>query len=259
MRSIALFLLLFALPHAAQAFPDGEKKIASLQRQLSALPLGERIARWAEEFVGTPYDPDPDGEYVTRRVVVADRRVDCMYHVFRSVELAMSENPEGARRMALTLRFITRGRIEDRKVANYEERFRYALDMLQSGKWGKEITAELAPVTEMPGARGLDRIEVIPRENVPLALPGLRSGDIVFFIKDPGKRVAGEAVGHLGIIKREGAKTYLIHASGRKNKGGRVRKVPLLPYVRSMPFVGIKVSRFSEGVSEGRRVPARPE
>jgi hypothetical protein len=56
--------------------------------------------------------------------------------------------------------------------------------------------------------------------------------------------VVGEIIGHIGIIKREGKSLYLIHASGRKNRGGKVKKVPLAEYAANMPFVGIIVSRF---------------
>jgi hypothetical protein len=51
-------------------------------------------------------------------------------------------------------------------------------------------------------------------------------------------------VGHIGIIKEETGKIYLIHASGRKERGGRVKKVLLRDYLSEMPFAGIRVSRF---------------
>ena len=72
----------------------------------------------------------------------------------------------------------------------------------------------------------------------------MKSGDLLFFIKAPGKRVFDEIVGHIGIIKMEGSAPHLIHAGGRKNNGGEVKKVLLYDYIRSMPFAGVKVSRF---------------
>jgi hypothetical protein len=63
-------------------------------------------------------------------------------------------------------------------------------------------------------------------------------------VKAPGKRVADEVVGHIGIIKAEGDSLYLIHASGKKNGGGEVKKVLFDDYIRSMPFAGVKVGRF---------------
>lgn len=221
--------------------------IASLQKEISEIPVGQRIAFWAEKFVKTPYDPDPLGEYVTRRVIVADERVDCMYLVFRAVELALSRSPEGAVRVALDKRFVKKGLLKDGRVLNYEERFQYAADMLDSGKWGTEITGALAGTIGIEGSRGRKTVRIIPKAVIAgMAGSGtpLRSGDLVFFIKAPEKRVVGEIVGHIGILKREGDKIFLIHASGRKNRGGEVKKVKFGDYVSSMPFIGVRVSRF---------------
>jgi hypothetical protein len=249
MRRVLLLVLFLTLPTYAYSFLD-DAGIAGLQAEVSGVPVGERIARWAEEFVGTPYDPDPTGEYVTRRVIVADERVDCMYHTFRSVELAFTGAPGEAVALALEKRFITKGVIKDGAVQNYEDRFQYAMDMLRSGKWGTEVTARLARTAEIQGSRGVDTILMVPKEHIPETFPALKSGDIVFFVKDPNKRVVGEVIGHIGIVKREGGEVYLIHASGRKNGGGEVRKVSFRDYAGRMPFVGIKASRFGgRGVS----------
>lgn len=244
--SIACCALCISLISPLLALTDND--IGSYQQEISDRPLGERIALWAERFVGTPYDPDPQGAYVTRGVVVADDMVDCMYHTFRSVELAMSHSREEAVTVALDKRFHKTGIASDGKVLNYEGRFQYGEDMLESGKWGREVTTEIGPVTSIIGSRGRERVMMVARETLLPALaefkPKLKSGDIVFFIKAPGKRVAGEIVGHIGIIKREGDADYLIHASGRKGKGGTVKKVLFSEYLKRMPFVGIRVSRF---------------
>ena len=243
--SIALFALCISLS-LLLALTDSD--IGSYQREISDRPIGERIALWAERFVGTPYDPDPRGAYVTRGVVVADDMVDCMYHTFRSVELATSHSLEEAVTVALDKRFHKTGITSDGRVLNYEGRFEYGEDMLDSGKWGREVTTEIGPVTWITGSRGRERVMMVERETL---LPGagmaevkLKSGDIIFFIKAPEKRVAGEIVGHIGIIKREGDACYLIHASGRKGRGGTVKKVLFSEYVNDMPFAGIRVSRF---------------
>lgn len=243
---MALFCLAI-FPSLLFAFNDSD--IASFQKQISYKPIGERVAFWAEEFVGTPYDPDPLGTYVTRRVIVADDRVDCMYHSFRSLELAMSRTPEEAIRIALEKRFMGKGILESGMVLNYDDRFQYGEDMLDSGKWGKEITAEIGPVTSVKGSRGRTKVEIVSKKNLinnftkTAKLPVI-DGDIIFFIKSPERRVANEIVGHIGIIKREGNDIYLIHASGRKNNGGEVRKVLFLDYISTMPFAGVRVSRF---------------
>lgn len=243
MRTLISLALILVFSTPARGILDSEK-IESLQRELRDAPLGERIARWAEEFVGTPYDPDPLGEYVTKAAIVADERVDCMYHAFRSVELAMSNTAAEAVAVALDKRFKTRGRLKGGAVLNYEERFEYAMDMLLSGKWGREVTGELAATSEVPGSRGIGPVQMIPAVRMPRALAGLRSGDLVFFVKDPSRRAVGEIIGHIGVVKRDGDRVWLIHASGTKNGGGEVRKVPLDEYAKTMPFVGVKVSRF---------------
>jgi hypothetical protein len=86
-------------------------------------------------------------------------------------------------------------------------------------------------------------------ENILRNLDRLKSGDIVFFVNTPERMKKGEIIGHIGIIKREGDKVYLIHASGRKHMSGRVRKIPFRKYVQAMPFAGIRVTRFEENDS----------
>lgn len=255
-KFICLFLVFLVMAvHISPAHADevcGELKagdIASMQKKLSRLPVGDRIALWAEAFIGTPYDTDPLGAYVRSGEVVCDSQVDCMYHVFRSVELALTDTPEAARDKALDLRFITRGRVEGGKVVNYDERFQYAEDMIASGKWGRDVTNELGRVEDVPGSRGYKTVSYIPKSKLLSGRLGLKSGDIVYFIKDPSRRAVGEIVGHLGIIKVEGGRASLIHASGSKDtqskKGcGTVKRVDFMQYVKDMKFIGIKVTRF---------------
>jgi hypothetical protein len=252
MKRAALVLILIFLPGPALALELTDREIASLQAECSDMPVGERIAFWAEKFVGTPYDPDPLGIYVTKQVIVADKMVDCMYLTFRAAELALSNSPASAVEAALSMRFQKKGILEHGEVMNYDERFQYAMDMLLSGKWGTDITPTLPGATGMKGSRGVDRVSYLPAGAIPGAMGHLRSGDIVYFVKDPSKRMVGEIVGHIGIIKREGKREditenetlYLIHASGHKNHGGEVKKVLFGDYVRDMPFAGIMVGRF---------------
>jgi hypothetical protein len=72
------------------------------QAYAAELPLPRRIAYWAGRFIGTPYDPDPLGLYVRTNRIVADEAVDCMYHTFRSAELAMTTTPADASRRRST-------------------------------------------------------------------------------------------------------------------------------------------------------------
>lgn len=235
----------FVSTSALAVFPPGESQIAHKQTSLGGLPTGQRIAAWAESFVGVPYDIDPQGLYVTSRRIVADEAVDCMYHTFRSVELALTNSPRAARDSARKLRFSTEGKLgPDGLVLNYDERYAYAMDMVRGGRWGQNVTAALGDTLRIKGARGLEHLDILPASGIKGALPRLMSGDVVYFIKLPSKRVVGEIVGHLGILKREGNDVFLIHASGRKNKGGQVVKLKLMDYTDTMPFIGILVTRF---------------
>ncbi len=244
-----MLLAAFATPSSAFL---SDSQIALRQQEIASMPLGERIAKWAEAFLGTPYDTDPLGAYVRSNAIVADKSVDCMYLTFRAVELAGTAAPSDAVQAALDKRFLTRGKLgPDGKVLNYDERYQYAMDMIKSGKWGNVITESLvteAETEEVPGDRGYGPVRMIPPGSVASALSGMQSGDIVYFVKDPSRRVVGEIIGHIGILVREADEVFLIHASGRKSRqgtpSGHVVKLPLSKYARSMPFRGIIVTRF---------------
>lgn len=231
------------------AFPL-DKDIGVLQRDISNQPIGERIVFWADKFIGTPYDTDPQGEYVTKKAIVADERVDCMYLVFRTVELALSNTPDQAVEIVLSKRFIHKGMLgSTNNVLNYQDRFQYGEDMIESKKWGKEITTNLGTLTEIKGKKEEEKVKIFAKKDLSKLLRDkkkmlFKNGDIIFLIKDPSKRTVNEIVGHIGIIKVEKNKTYLIHASGTKNKGGKVVKVLFADYVNKMPFIGIRASRF---------------
>ncbi len=218
---------------------------------LKGQPVGERIAFWAEKFIGVPYDKDPLGEYVSRAAIISDERVDCMYLTFRAVELALSSTPEEAVQVALERRFHSKGVLQEGRVVNYGDRFEYGEDMIESGKWGREITSELGKTIAIRGARGKAFVEVLSPGALTQGMKGLKSGDLLFFAKEPGKREVGEIVGHMGIVKvvevgknQRNRDIFLIHASGTKGKGGAVKKVRLGDYLSKMPFIGIKITRF---------------
>jgi len=248
---LIIYIIALFLSSPLCAF-ESEGEIAEFQNQVKDKPVAERIVFWAEQFVGTPYDTDPLGEYVTKKVIAADERVDCMYHVFRTAELALSNTPAEAQEKALDLRFHSKGIMKDNMVTNYDDRFQDGIDMILSGKWGKDITEELGKTIDVEGSKGLGKQKTLLKDDAIKAAEKLKSGDIIFFIKDPKKRVAGEIVGHMGIIKKEGYDIYLIHASGKKRETPpqnqfnkwEVKKVGIVDYLRFMRFIGIKVTRF---------------
>ncbi len=222
-----------------------DEEIQKFQSDLKGRTIGERVAFWAEKFVGTPYDKDPLGEYVSKAAIVADERVDCMYLTFRAVELAISHTPAEAIQIALDKRFHSKGTLKGGTVVNYEDRFEYGEDMILSGKWGREITLDIGNTLRIKGSRGKDFVDILLPDELYRGLRKLKSGDIVFFIKKPEERKIGEIVGHIGILKVEQDQdAYLIHASGTKKRGGMVRKVLLKDYVSQMPFIGVKITRI---------------
>jgi len=250
LQAIFWILLVFHLSLPSCLALENEE-IQEFQALLAEKPIGERIAFWAEKFIGLPYDRDPLGEYVSRATIVSDARVDCMYLTFRSVELALSHTPDEAIQVALAKRFKSKGVLKDGHVTNYDDRFQYGEDMIESGKWGKEITSSIGRVVKIEGTRGRDFAEVLPSEEMMRGMRNLKSGDLIFFAKAPKKREVGEIIGHMGIIEVAEAgerhrtpKVFLIHASGTKGKGGVVKKVLLRDYLYRMPFVGVKVTRF---------------
>ena len=252
MKLLKAFLIpLIFLLSLQPCFAFTDEEIQKFQSLLKDKPIGERIAFWAEKFIGVPYDTDPLGEYVSEATIVVDERVDCMYLTFRVVELALSYTPEEAIQIALDKRFHSKGVLKDGQVMNYDDRFEYGEDMIYSGKWGKDITSEVGRITKIKGSRGKDFVEILPPAELLKGVKRLKSGDIVFFVKKPEKRQVGEIIGHIGIVrveksqKKEGkGGAYLIHASGIKEKGGMVKKVLLKEYVSKMPFMGVNITRF---------------
>jgi hypothetical protein len=250
-----LFILFLVFLFLGTSFALTEEEIQKFQTLLITRPVGERVAFWAEKFIGTPYDKDPLGEYVSRAAVVADERVDCMYLTFRVAELALGRSPEEAIQIALDKRFHSKGILKEGKVANYEDRFEYGEDMILSGKWGREITLDIGNPLRIRGSRGKDFVDILLPSELYRGLGKLKTGDIIFFIKKLEERKLGEIVGHIGILKMEqDRQAYLIHASGTKERGGMVKKVSLKDYVSQMPFIGVKITRIDWPAS----APSRP-
>ena len=245
----ALLFLLCCFPQPV--LPITADEISAFQPRLRESPVGNRIAFWAEQFIGTPYDMDPLGDYVTRAAIVADERVDCMYLTFRAVELALTNSPEEAINKALIMRFHTQGVLRDGKVTNYDERYQDGIDMIKSGKFGAEITARLGKTRQIADPSSSDPIDFLPVAEIQRAMDQLNTGDIVYFVRDPSKRAVGGVIAHIGILKveiRNGGSSrtvYLIHASGTKKRGGAVKKVFLDEYLSHMQHAGVKISRLN--------------
>jgi len=239
-----VFLILCApLLFSQICFALTDEEIQTSLSLLKDRTVGERIVFWAEKFIGTPYDQDPMGEYVTKAAIVADERVDCMYLTFRAVELALSRTPEEAIQIALERRFHSKGLLKDGRVLNYEDRYEYGEDMVASGKWGRDITSQVGKTKRIKGSRSKPFVDILPTDQIRNRIERVKNGDILFFVKKVEDRKVGEIVGHIGIVKVE-QEAYLIHASGTKGKGGEVKKVPLKEYLLKMSFIGVMITRF---------------
>jgi cell wall-associated NlpC family hydrolase len=235
------------------AGPEPDQKKLPSEMAADEIMLGRRIVYWAGRFIGTPYDTDPLGLYVRTNRIVADEKADCMYLTFRAAELAKSGTPGQAIEQALSLRFITQGRLSGGLVQNYGERFEYGEDMVFSGKWGRNITGDLGATKAITGSRGRDEVVILPKQTL-LAKKlqkQLQDGDIIYWVKDPKKRVVEEIVAHLSFVHIKNGKAYLIHAAGTKDSamktgGGMVKEVSFADYVRDTKFIGAFVTRFEQ-------------
>ena len=231
--------------------------------------IGMRIDKYARRFLGTPYDKIKIGAYVANKTIIYDREVDCMYLVFRVLELALADGDDGrAVQIALKNRFRTYGKLDkNSKVINYDERYEYSEDVIASGKFGKSIFTD----NEMQKTDG-DRMykhwyqlpikDVINNEKIfnkennqngkeERILDRIKTGDIIFFIRKKEIRVVNEIVAHLGIVERmKNGDVYVIHASGKKDPNNideGVVRVKLGEYLKNKldKFSGIYITRIA--------------
>ncbi len=224
---ITLFLKVFSVVYAENSTTDLQKKIVN----------------YAESFLGREYDPIPIGNYVEKGVIVDDSSFDCMSLTFRVLELALSKNEEESLENALWIRFKTNGARKGNSIKTYEGRFEYGEDMALSGKFGRLINHEIGKLSLTSSKRYEAEMTFVKSEDVNFT--ALKSGDIIYFVKKSQDRKVEEIVGHLGFVKVEDGEVYLIHASGVKNKGGEVKKVPLDDYLEKMKnFDGILITRL---------------
>ena len=216
--------------------------------------LGDKIAKYANSFIGTPYDRIPIGLYVQSRKLIIDDEIDCMYLVFRSVSLALADGDnKKAAEIACDKMFHDKCKLDKNGlVTNYENRFDYSEDMIFSGKWGKSIYTN-EEMSIMEGSRMYDKLHYVKSQDFIKSKElqqRVQSGDILFLFKFPKKRSKlQEAIGHLGILEVQNGDIYLIHASGKKKYNvpqGKVVKVKLTDYLqeKKAKWAGIYVTRM---------------
>ncbi len=230
------------------------------------LTTGQQVGFWARHFLdlgGQAYCFGLAEEgYVTRGRLWDDQAFDCISFLYRCAELAHARDNEEALAWALRTRFAgadpdavvdAQGRVDyDRP-----EHLDFSLDMIRSGIWGRDITAQLAGVvtdtvgtSRYPGGSFsyVDRRTLDPGE--------LRDGDVVWLVLSPWHKDGsmlrqdhGLVIGHVGIVLVEDGQTYLGHAASKSlpglyEKAGLV-KVPLTEYLaRVGKFAGVMVTRL---------------
>lgn len=241
----------------------------SLLAAQQGLPTAERVGLWARRFLaagGTRYvfGPSADG-YVAEREIVRDHRQDCISLLYRCSELARARDHRDAIAVALATRFAG---AEPDSVVDADGRVDYddpshldfSLDMIRSGHWGADITAQVGAAE--PDTVGTSRYPAGSFSYVPKAKldpASLREGDVCWFVLDPNVASArrlrdtyGLVIGHVGLVIVEDGRPWLVHAavSGLSGwyEGGTVVKVPLVEYLgRVERFAGVKITRFASG------------
>ncbi|MFQ5600595.1 MAG: hypothetical protein ACE5G2_08575 [Candidatus Krumholzibacteriia bacterium] len=232
------------------------------------LPIGARVARWAELFLERGdavylFGLGPGG-YVADSLLVQDFKPDCVLFSYRCSELARSRTPQEAVTLALETRFAgarPASAVTPSGAVDYDDpsHLDYSLDIVRSGLWGRDVTLEVgeARVDSAGTSRYPARsFRYIPTEA--LRLDRLEDGDLLFFVLDEnskrGRKMREEyglVVGHQGIARRGQDTVYAIHAAQRdlpgEYAGNRIVRVPLLTYLRRVEsFKGVLVTRLEE-------------
>ena len=223
------------------------------------LPLGERIASWANWFreLGRSeyvFGLDPDG-YVAQGRLCQDFATDCILFLYRVTELARSTTAEEAVQFAFGTRFYgasveravsADGRVDYRDPAHLE----YSEDMIASGIWGQDVTATLGAKLRKSGD-----INYIATADIPYR--ELRTGDIVWFVGEAKTPPEGVDDGretrlhHVGFVDARQGSVDLIHAAMKPLPGiydhAGVARVALRTYLERVDrFDGILVTRLQE-------------
>lgn len=249
---------------ASVSFP--ESVLATNIEAWRALPVGERIARWAELYLErdeTSYLFGlKEGGYVAESLLVQDYKQDCVLFSYRCSELAQAASPRDAVLRALETRFA--GAVGGAVVAptggvdyDAEAHLDYSLDIVRSGFWGRDVTVDIG-VAQVDSV-GTSRYPAGSFSYIPtggLRLERFEDGDLLYFVFDEsntrGRKMRAEyglVIGHQGIARRRGADVDVIHAAisdlAGEYSGNRVVRVPLRTYLeRVESFKGVIVTRL---------------
>ncbi|MFN2371387.1 MAG: hypothetical protein ABR506_09570 [Candidatus Krumholzibacteriia bacterium] len=234
-----------------------------------ALPLPGRVGAWARRFAAagdaTYRFGLAEGGYARLGRLVLDERQDCISLVYRVTELARAADSRDAVAWALRTRFAgapPAAVVDERGLVDYDHpaHLDYSLDMVRSGWWGEDVTAQLTGAR--PDSLGTARYPAgsfawVPEE---VLVPGeLREGDVAWLVLDPAEAKAralrdehGLVVGHAGIVVVQDGEPWLVHAASSTLPGwyeaGGVVEVPLAVYLQRVErYGGVVVTRFDGG------------
>jgi hypothetical protein len=231
-------------------------------------PVAARVGRWARRYLawgeaGYRFGL-ADGGYVDAGLLVPGRRQDCISLLYRVTELAQARSARQAVALALQRRFAgapasrvcrADGRVDYDDPAHLD----YSLDMIRSGRWGRDVTGTLTGAR--PDSLGTARYPAGSFRWVPQARlrpQELAEGDILWLVLDPGHEAArrlrqehGLVIGHVGVVVVEDGQRRLIHAASRPLPGHYdapgIRQVPVRDYLaRVGRHGGVMVTRFSD-------------
>lgn len=216
------------------------------QNRVDTLPIGQRIVRIGETFVGSPYLPqtlDPPGP---ERMVINLRAMDCvtfvenmlaLAHFVREAPRTALDQPEEAMRRYQGM--IERVRYRDGQLGGYPSRLHYFTEWLRDNETRGILTlltddlggvVDPEPITFMSGHRDayrqlvdqaaydeIGRIEVrlnrtprhyIPKDQVAAVANRIQDGDVLALTST----VAGLDVAHTGIAVWKDGQLRLMNA-----------------------------------------------
>lgn len=240
--------------------------IDSLLASEQELPTSRRIGLWARRFLADPeseyYFGLKEGGYVAEGLIVCDHRQDCVSFMYRCSELARARDHADAIELALATRFAggdLDSLVDERGRLDYDrpEHLDYSLDMIRSGHWGRDVTADLDGL--IADSLGTSRYPAGSFSYVPssaLDTSELREGDLAWLVLNPAHESArrlrdkhGIVIGHLGLLIEEEDEIHFVHAASSDlpgaYEGGRVVRVPLQLYLERVDrFCGVMITRF---------------
>jgi len=229
----------------------------------TAQKLPDCITNRKEESFGYRFGLDENG-YVSLGRLFTNGNYDCVSFMYRCTEMARAESIRDNLSWALRTRFA--GAHPDSVVdaagrVDYErpEHLDYSLDMIRSGIWGRDISAEVGVVrgddigTSRYGAKSFGWV---PAEA--LDHSKLRPGDIVWLVLNPKNSKArklrddyGLVVGHLGLMSIQEGRPVLVHAASSdlagEYRGGQVVAVDLATYLNRVDrYAGVIITRIED-------------